>query len=82
MVLTVAAYSAVGTFEFVNFDDPQYVHENGEVIKGLTWSGVKWAFTSGHAANWHPLTWLSHMLDVQLFGAQPGPANLHAACDV
>lgn len=76
VVITVTTYSAVGTFGFVNFDDPQYVQENAQVIKGLTWSGLQWAFTSGHAANWHPLTWLSHMLDVQLFGMQPGPHHL------
>src|SRR5208282_1193673 len=54
----------------------QYVSENADVSGGLTWHGVWWAFTTGAAANWHPLTWLSHMLDVQLYGAAPGPHHL------
>ncbi|MFN7139674.1 MAG: tetratricopeptide repeat protein, partial [Limisphaerales bacterium] len=57
--------------DFVNYDDPDYVTRNAWVQKGLTVEGVKWAFTSGHASNWHPLTWLSHMLDWQLFGENP-----------
>ena len=61
--------------EFVNFDDQQYFYANPQVQHGLTWSGVAWAFQSTYAANWHPLTWLSLMLDVELFG--PGPAGPH-----
>jgi len=57
--------------EFLRYDDDVYVTENPAVRGGLSWSGVKWAFTSLHAVNWHPLTWLSHMLDVELFGADP-----------
>ena len=56
------------THEFVALDDPAYVTANPHVAGGLTWQNVSWAFTATHAANWHPLTWLSHMLDVQLFG--------------
>lgn len=69
-VLTV--YWQVGEFSFVNFDDDQYVTGNPVVLRGLTLEGVSWAFTTFHAANWHPLTWLSHMLDVELFGPSPG----------
>jgi tetratricopeptide (TPR) repeat protein len=59
---------------FINYDDQDYVTENPHVQAGLTWSGVEWAFRTSHASNWHPLTWLSHMLDVQLFGKGPmGP---------
>lgn len=76
LVLTVAAYYSVGSFDFTTFDDPQYVVENEHLAQGLTWSGVKWAFTTGHASNWHPLSWLSHMVDVQIFGLQPGPHHL------
>ena len=76
VVLTVAAYSSVGSLGFVTFDDPQYITDNRHVSGGLTWSGVQWAFTSGHASNWHPLTWISHMLDVELFGLNPGPHHL------
>ncbi len=57
--------------EFINYDDPDYVTENDWVKDGLTRDGFKWAFTTGHASNWHPLTWLSHMLDVQIFGMRP-----------
>jgi tetratricopeptide (TPR) repeat protein len=53
---------------FVGFDDPDYVTENVHVQAGLTWESVQWAFRSTEAANWHPLTWLSHMLDCEFFG--------------
>ena len=52
----------------MNFDDGTYVVENIHIQSGLTWSSLKWAFTTGHAANWHPLTWLSHMVDRNVFG--------------
>ena len=57
--------------DFVNYDDPDYVTANEHVKGGLTMAGVKWAFRSGEASNWHPLTWLSHMLDSSIFGVQP-----------
>jgi protein O-mannosyl-transferase len=56
---------------FVGFDDPDYVTENVHVQAGLTWESVQWAFRSTEAANWHPLTWLSHMLDCEFFGLAP-----------
>lgn len=56
------------TAGFVNYDDPDYVTSNRHVVTGLSWANVVWAFTTGHASNWHPLTWISHMLDCQLFG--------------
>lgn len=56
---------------FVNYDDPAYVTSNFHVQQGLSSSNLKWAFTSTAEANWHPLTWISHMLDVQLFGLRP-----------
>lgn len=71
--MTMAAYSAVGSLGFVTLDDPNYILDNPQVNQGLTWSGLEWAFTTGHASNWHPLTWLSHMLDVELFGVNAGP---------
>ncbi|HET6923659.1 MAG TPA: tetratricopeptide repeat protein [Anaeromyxobacteraceae bacterium] len=70
--LVALAYGAVGGLGFVNFDDPRYVFQNPHVQRGLTFEGVAWAFTAFHAGNWHPLTWLSHMLDVELFGLDPG----------
>ena len=69
--VTMAVYAPVRQFEFLNFDDPDYVTANQEVLSGLTWQGVGWALTSGHAANWFPATWVSHMLDAELYGANP-----------
>ena len=69
---TAAVYSQVWHFDFVNFDDPEYVAGNRHVISGLTWEGLRWAFTSTGAANWFPLTWISNMAACQLFGAASG----------
>ena len=66
--MTLIAFWPVFQNDFVRYDDPDYVTENLHVLKGLSWANVGWAFAGGHAGNWHPLTWLSHMLDVQLFG--------------
>src|SRR5678816_2797718 len=74
--MTVVVYLPVRDFAFVEVDDPAYVYENPHVRAGLTWVGVAWAFTTGHAANWHPVTWLSHMLDVELFGLNPAAHHL------
>ncbi|MBP7977226.1 MAG: tetratricopeptide repeat protein [Verrucomicrobia bacterium] len=65
---TWLAYWPVLRCGFVDLDDPLYVTENYQVQAGLSGKGLAWAFTTGHAANWHPLTWLSHQLDAQLFG--------------
>ena len=65
-------YEPVRTFEFVNLDDPEYVPGNPHVRTGLTLENVRWSLTSGYAANWFPLTWMSHMLDVELFGMDAG----------
>ncbi len=70
--VTIVVYLQVGGFEFLNYDDPEYVTKNPVVQAGLTRPGLRWAFTSFHAANWHPLTWLAHMLDVQVFGLDAG----------
>ena len=71
-VVTLAIYWQVYNHEFINYDDDEYVTQNIFVRKGLTVESVIWAFTTGHFSNWHPLTWLSHMLDYQLFGLNPG----------
>lgn len=71
-----ALYGQSAGFAFVRYDDPDYVLENRMVRQGLTWSGVRWAFGSAYASNWHPLTWLAHMLDVQLFGLEPAGHHL------
>jgi tetratricopeptide (TPR) repeat protein len=70
--VTLLLYWPVHTHTFVDYDDADYVTANPQVQAGLTWAGIKWAFTAGHASNWHPVTWLSHMLDCQLFGEQAG----------
>ena len=62
----------MGGFSFINYDDGQYVWENLHVQGGLSKEGVSWAFTTFEAANWHPLTWISHMTDVELFGLDAG----------
>ena len=71
-LVTTALYWPITHHNFVNFDDDDYITNNSHVQAGLTWAGVIWAFQSGAAANWHPLTWLSHMLDCQLYGLNPG----------
>src|SRR5688572_16589945 len=71
IVLTLIVYFGVWSFGFVQFDDPQYVSQNPNIADGLTWRSIRWAFTTGYALNWHPVTWLSHMLDVQIFGLAP-----------
>jgi len=63
-------------YAFVNYDDDVYVSDNPVVQKGLTWEGFRWALTYGEVGHWHPLTWLSHMLDCQLFGLNPGDHHL------
>ncbi|MEK6777076.1 MAG: tetratricopeptide repeat protein [bacterium] len=68
MIVTFAVYRQVSHHEFVSYDDRLYVTENPQVKAGLTRESILWAFTAMHAGNWHPLTWLSHMLDVEMFG--------------
>ena len=74
--LTLVVFLPVAHFDFVNYDDPDYVSANAHVQTGLSAANVIWAFGSGHASNWHPLTWLSHQLDATLFGLKPGPQHL------
>jgi len=69
-------YAPVRHYGFLSYDDPVYVSENAQVLRGLTGQGVLWAFTTGHASNWHPITWLSHMLDVQMYGMNAGRHHL------
>lgn len=69
-------YYPVHRYDFVSFDDGAYVYENVHVIRGLTGESVRWAFTTGYNANWHPLTWLSHMLDSEMYGMWPGGHHL------
>ena len=76
LLVTALVYWPVRTHDFINFDDPDYVSSNPRVLAGLTWDGVLWAFTNSHSSNWHPLTWMSHMLDCDLFGAKPAGPHL------
>ena len=68
---TLVVFWQVGNHAFIDVDDGEYVTDNVHVNTGLSWDNITWAFTSTHAANWHPLTWLSHMLDCELFGLNP-----------
>ena len=74
--ISFAVFGQTLTHEFINFDDGDYVYENPVVARGLTLQGLVWAFTSFDASNWHPLSWLSHMLDCQLYGLHPGGHHL------
>jgi hypothetical protein len=76
VVATLLLYGRVTHDEFLGFDDAPYVTKNIHVNTGLRLDNVTWAFTAFHEANWHPLTWLSHMADCQLFGLNPGPPHL------
>jgi tetratricopeptide (TPR) repeat protein len=70
-LVTLASYNPIVHSGFVFLDDVPYILSNPPVRAGLTWATVKWSFTSVHAGYWHPLTWLSHALDCQLFGLNP-----------
>jgi Tfp pilus assembly protein PilF len=83
-VATLAIYAQVIGHQFITLDDPTYIQENPMVNRGVTLAGLAWAFTTFHATNWHPLTWISHMIDCQLFGMNAGGhllvnALIHAA---
>lgn len=73
---TVGVYWRVGGFDFVTFDDPEYIIGNRMVRGGLSFEGILWAFTHSYASNWHPLTWISHMVDCQVFGLHAGGPHL------
>jgi Flp pilus assembly protein TadD len=83
-VVTFGIYAQVIGHRFITFDDPTYIQENPMVNRGVTLAGLAWAFTTFHQANWHPLTWIAHMIDSQLFGVIAGGhlvvnALIHAA---
>jgi tetratricopeptide (TPR) repeat protein len=76
LLMTLAVYAEVVNHPFHIRDDPQYVVDNPVVQRGLSSDGVAWAFTQVHVLNWHPLTWVSHMVDVEIFGVSPGAHHL------
>jgi hypothetical protein len=83
-VVTLAVFARCVVNGFVSFDDGLYITANAHVLDGLSWAGLKWALTSFDASNWHPVTWISHMIDVSLFGRNPAGHHavnviLHAA---
>ena len=89
VIATFVVFGQTVGHDFVDYDDQIYVYENPNVTGGLTSDGIAWAFTStdNFAFNWHPLTWLSHMLDCQIYGLWPGGHHLtsvaiHAASAV
>ena len=75
-LVTILAFWPATQNGFVNYDDDLYVTQNPVVQNGLTWSGVHWAFSKINVSNWHPLTWLSHMVDCELFRLNPGGHHL------
>lgn len=75
-ILIILPYAQMKSHTFINWDDPYYIYNNPVVSAGLSWSGITWAFTTGITANWHPLTWISHMLDVSLWGPTPAAAHM------
>ena len=80
VLVTVMAYSGVRNNDFVNFDDHGYVLENSHVQQGLTSQSLAWAFTTYDQSNWHPLTWVSHMVDWSLYGSNPLGHHLTNVC--
>jgi len=76
VAITLAVYVPVSGHDFLHYDDEDYVTNNHVVKAGLTWAGVKWAFTTGFAANWFPVTWLSHMVDCELFKLNAGAHHM------
>jgi len=76
VLATLAVYWPARHFKFVAYDDDNYVYNNPTVRAGLTWTGVEWSFVDRQANNWHPLTWISHMLDCQIFGLNAGGPHM------
>ncbi|MGD0521766.1 MAG: hypothetical protein ABSA48_10970, partial [Terracidiphilus sp.] len=79
-VVTVVAFRGVRSNDFVTFDDTSYVLENRQVQQGVTMQSVAWAFTTFYASNWHPLTWISHMVDWSVYGNGPGGHHITNVC--
>ena len=72
VISSLLAFAQLTRSEFITYDDPVYVTDNPYIQNGLTLEGIGWALTATRASNWHPLTWISHMIDVQLFGFHAG----------
>src|SRR5208283_5466204 len=76
VAITLAVFGQTWHHDFISLDDADYVYDNPVVSQGLTFPGLVWAFTRFYSGNWHPLTWLSHMLDCQWYGLHPGGHHL------
>lgn len=76
VLVTGVIYAPILHHPFISFDDPEYVVDNSQVRAGLTWRTFTWAWTSLEHANWHPFTWISHAMDVQVFGMNPAGHHL------
>ena len=76
VLVSLVVYGPVADYPFINLDDSLYVFENPHIREGLSLKGIQWALTATYASNWHPLTWLSHMADITLFGMHPGRHHL------
>ena len=79
-LVTAILYWPMLHHSFVNLDDEAYITANPHVQSGLTGAGLAWAFQIGYAAYWHPLTWISHMLDCQLYGLNPAGHHFQTCC--
>jgi hypothetical protein len=79
IAVTLTLFAPAAGYDFINCDDPDYITNNPNVLGGLTWEGVKWAFGAPHIGNWIPISWVTHMVDVQVFGkAAGGPHMVNA----
>jgi len=74
--MVLAVFVQIRSHKFVDYDDIEYITGNNAVLTGLSWQNVQWAFTTGYAGNWHPVTWLSHMIDWQLYSSNPAGHHL------
>jgi len=76
IIVTAAVYGQVINYEFITYDDSKYVYDNPYIQSGLNSESISWSFTATYASNWHPITWLSHMIDVEIYGMNPGGHHL------
>ncbi len=76
--ITLSVYAPTLHYPFISYDDPVYIIDNPHVVNGLSWDGIKWAFRSTVSLHYHPVTWISHMVDVEFFGMEPGAHHASA----
>jgi hypothetical protein len=82
IVVTLTVFWQVLGHDSVLYDDPNYVFQNPHIQRGLTLDSFRWALTTTDEANWHPLTWLSHMVDYQLYGLRPSGHHATNLCSI